>query len=314
MDRIIGRYTGSANGPLMICVGGIHGNESAGVKALETVFKLLEREPTVNPGFIFTGRLIGFRGNRQALGKGSRFIVQDLNRMWKPELIARIKAAQPIDLRHEELELRELLEDIEREIADFRPEKLVVLDLHTTTADGGIFGIASDDPASIDIGIAMHAPVITGMLEGLEGTLLHYFHDRNFPFTTLSFGFEAGQHEDPISVNRCIAAIINCMRSVGCVRPHDVENRHDEILREYAQGLPKVARLMYVHRIKEGDEFNMMPNFRNFQQVTKGEILANDRNGAITASEDALILMPLYQKQGNDGFFLVRELPPFSTP
>jgi len=314
MDRIIGRYTGSAKGPLMICIGGIHGNEPAGVKALETVFKLLEREPSVNPAFVFSGRLVGFRGNRQALEKSVRFIEQDLNRMWQPAFIESVKTSQPVQLQHEQLELRELLAHIEKEIADYNPEKLVVLDLHTTTADGGIFGIASDDLASIDIGIAMHAPVITGMLEGLEGTLLHYFQARNFPFPTLSFGFEAGQHEDPISVNRCIAAIVNCMRSVGCVRPHDVENRHDEILQVYSMGLPKVAKLIHVHRIKAGDNFIMMPNYRNFQAVTKGEMLAKNREGDIRAPEDCLILMPLYQSQGNDGFFLVKATPPSSIP
>lgn len=297
----------------MICIGGMHGNEPAGVSALEMVFKLLEREPAVNPGFIFSGRLVGFRGNRQALSVGSRFIHQDLNRMWRPELIAAVKACHPADLRHEELELRELLQDIEKEIADFEPDLLVLLDLHTTTADGGIFGIASDDPASIGIGTAMHAPVITGMLEGLEGTLLHYFHASNFPFPALAFGFEAGQHQDPLSVNRCIAAIVNCMRSTGCVMPHDVENRHDEILQAYSAGLPKVAELRYVHRIQPGDDFVMCPGYQNFQQVHKGEILAHDRHGAIAAHEDAHILMPLYQSQGNDGFFLVKELQSSSS-
>ncbi|MFT6360775.1 MAG: succinylglutamate desuccinylase, partial [Saprospiraceae bacterium] len=42
----------------------------------------------------------------------------------------------------------------------------------------------------------------------------------------------------------------------------------------------------------------------------KGEILATDKNGNVVAKQDSLILMPLYQKQGDDGFFLIKSLTP----
>lgn len=309
MKRIIGRYTGPDRGPLLICFGGIHGNELAGVRALETVFKLLEREPAVNPTFRFAGRITGFMGNRQALSRRKRFYTQDLNRMWRPDLINRLKHTHPADLRYEERELRELAEAVEREIAMYRPEKVIVLDLHTTTADGGIFGIATDDPESIRIAQELHAPVITGMLAGLQGTMLHYFNKENIQAPeVVALGFEAGQHEDPLSVNRCIAAIINCMRTIGCVDADDVENRHDDLLIAYSKGLPKVAALRYVHHIQPQDEFRMTPDYHNFKSVKQDEILAHDRFGPIKAKEDSLILMPLYQAQGSDGFFLVKEV------
>ena len=41
---------------------------------------------------------------------------------------------------------------------------------------------------------------------------------------------------------------------------------------------------------------------------TSDDISVSDRNGKIYASHDALILMPLYQEQGEDGFFLIRSL------
>jgi hypothetical protein len=40
-------------------------------------------------------------------------------------------------------------------------------------------------------------------------------------------------------------------------------------------------------------------------------LLARDRHGDIRAPEAGLMLMPLYQSQGTDGFFLVREVRPF---
>ena len=200
----------------------------------------------------------------------------------------------------------ELLEAVEAEIAECQPERVVLLDLHTTSASGGIFAIATDEPESIRIASGLHAPVITGLMRGIHGTTLHYFTKENFHIPVAAAAFEAGQHTDPVSVNRTIAAIINCMRSIGAVRPEDVENRHDEILVEYSKDLPKIADLIKVHSIKPGDNFAMRPGYRNFQPVSKGEQLAQDRNGEIRSPADALILMPLYQPQGSDGFFLVK--------
>ena len=120
--------------------------------------------------------------------------------------------------------------------------------------------------------------------------------------------FESGQHNEQLSVNRAIAGITNCMRTIGSVSPDHVENQHDKLLIEHSKNLPKVSRLISKHNICEGDHFKMLPNFKNFQHIKVGEILAKDINGDITASDDSLILMPLYQKQGEDGFFLVQKL------
>ncbi len=52
----------------------------------------------------------------------------------------------------------------------------------------------------------------------------------------------------------------------------------------------------------------MKAGFATFQTVRKGELLATDRHGDVRAKETCRILMPLYQGQGEDGFFLAREL------
>jgi len=308
-QRIIGRYEGDTNGPLFIALGGIHGNEPAGVQALEIIFQLLHKEPELNPNFRFAGRFVGMRGNIQALQRKRRFLRKDLNRQWTRENIARIRQLPNDQLQAEDLEVYELLAAIETELADYQPERFVLLDLHTTTARGGIFSFSTEDPESLRLAVQLHAPVIEGMLNGLHGTTLHYFSNANFEPETVAVCFESGQHEDPLSVNRALAAIINCMRSIGCVRAEDVENRHDQLLQEYSEGLPKVSELLYCHRIQPEDEFQMEPNYQNFQPVQEGEVLAFDKNGPIRAECDGLILMPLYQNQGEDGFFIIRTVP-----
>jgi len=42
--RVVGRYRGTRPGPLVIFVAGLHGNEPAGVEALERLFRGLDSE------------------------------------------------------------------------------------------------------------------------------------------------------------------------------------------------------------------------------------------------------------------------------
>ncbi|MFK7936575.1 MAG: succinylglutamate desuccinylase/aspartoacylase family protein [Saprospiraceae bacterium] len=305
-ERIIGQYIGATKGPLLIAFGSMHGNEPAGKKALELMFKMLEVEPITNPNFHFCGQLLGLIGNLRATNVAQRFIERDLNRQWTLENINRVKATPVKQLTAEDAELRENLDLIERVISEYQPEQIIVLDMHTTTAFGGIFSIATDNEKSIDIGIQLHAPVITGMLRGLKGTSLHYFCTENLGVPTTAVCFESGQHNEPLSVNRAIAALTNCMRTIGCVDATHIENRHDTLLVEYSKGLPQVSELLMVHSIKQGDHFKMKPGYKNFQTVKKGELLAHDRHGEIRAKADGAVLMPLYQKQGEDGFFLIQ--------
>ncbi len=308
-NRIIGKYVGSENGPLLICLGGMHGNEPAGVKALDLLLKMLEVEPITNPDFKFHGSIIGFRGNVQAISKGVRFIEKDLNRSLHPDHVAQILKKKEESLVAEDLEVFRLIGAIRKEIEEINPDKIVILDLHTTTAFGGVFTLTSDQPESISIGVEMHAPVLTGFDSALSGTTMSYFRPEHFggrPMVCVVF--ESGQHEEALSVNRAIAATINCMRTMGCVSKDDVENRHDYLLIEYSAGLPKVAKLLSRYHVEDVSSFEMNPDYQNFQPIKKGEVLAYENGTPVIATQDGLIVMPKYQKQGKDGFFMVEEI------
>mgnify|MGYP000026465552 CR=1 FL=1 len=72
--------------------------------------------------------------------------------------------------------------------------------------------------------------------------------------------------------------------------------------------LPSQVNVVYRHPIEEEDEFEMKPGYSNFQKIENGELLAKDKHGEIKSHKDGLILMPLYQKKGEDGFFIVEEV------
>lgn len=305
-DRIIMEYEGQEKGPLFIVIAGIHGNEKAGIHALQLVSKMLEVEPITNPGFTFFGKLIGLTGNVAAANLNVRYIHKDLNRIWSKEVVNTNKKKARYSLSSEEKEQLELLHIIDREILSYNPTALYLLDLHTTSSGGGIFTIPNEDVSSLSIAQTLHAPVILDMLKGIAGTTLHYFNnDLSDEIKINSVTFEAGQHEDPLSINRCIAAVIAFLRSINCVSQEDVENIHDDILKNYSLNLPTLTKLIYKHQIFTKDEFIMKPGYKNFQPIRKGEVLAQDRSGHIIAQCDGLILMPLYQTQGEEGFYII---------
>ncbi|BDS09964.1 succinylglutamate desuccinylase/aspartoacylase domain-containing protein [Aureispira anguillae] len=310
-DRIIGERVGSQYGPLMIVFAQIHGNEPAGFKAVEELFKAIDAEYIKNPKFEFCGRIVALQGNVKAAKEKVRFIKKDLNRSWLPKEIERIQnTANLEDLDPEDQEIKESLNLVDYYINLCQPPRVVVLDLHTTTAHGGIFTIPAPNEEARRIALSMHAPVLHGFLEGLKGTTLHYFTKENFNVDMTAVCFEAGQHESEDSYKHAVSAIIQCYKAIGGFYAKDIESKHDQLLEERSKGLPLEAKLMYVHRVRPEDDFKMVnqPIYNNFDPIKEGEILAYDKNGAIKSPCAGLILMPLYQNQGDDGFFVVQEI------
>ncbi len=317
MKRLIGTHTGSEQETLIIAIAAMHGNEPAGVYALRDLFQMLHDEPLVNPDFTFKGKIVGLIGNVQAYERKLRFVKQDLNRMITPDNIKRLTTLHyaekggltaHYDIAYEDLELVELIQYIDTEIKTYKPNRLIVLDLHTTSATGGIFTIVSETEDSLAIALSLHAPIVKGFVRGVGGSSLHYFASKNFNIPTTALAFEAGQHTEAKSTPRTIAWLVNCLRAIGSINKHDVDNKHEQILRGYAKNLPKAVELQSVYKIGTKDTFTMQPNYTNFQAVKKGELLAHHNGEAVLCPEDCLILMPLYQNKGTDGFFLVNAI------
>ncbi len=307
-NRVLGQYSQGIKGPLLVVIGAMHGNEPAGVLALETVFQMLDNEVIKNPGFVFRGSILGLIGNLDAFIASKRFINKDLNRSWSYEAYKSLLNI-PAPLRtSEQNQIYEIIECIREEIYVSSPDHIIVLDLHTTSAHGGIFSLITDDPISERMAIELHAPVIKGMLRGVQGSSIHFFHGANMGINTTAIAFESGQHEDPMSVYRAIAAVINCLRTIGCVNAHDVENRHDEILINFSKDLPKVNELIGKYSIVDSTVFAMNPGYNSFDKVVKGEHLANDAHGPVYCQADGMILMPFYQITGEDGYFLIKSV------
>jgi succinylglutamate desuccinylase len=301
LTRELLRFSGDEPGPLVIISGGIHGNEIAGLKALERIKKDLK-----NCQGKFKGTFIGIRGNLESIKKGIRYQDTDLNRIWTQKYIDTL--SDKANLNAEDNELLGILEFVNNEIEDFphKDEEIIFLDLHTTSANNGVFSIVPSDIKDHPIPSALDAPVILGLADKLQGTAIKYFAEKG----VISFAFEAGYHESPDAIDNLEAATWHTLHHSGFLKAKDHPNfkTANERLKEVSKHLPKFVDLIYHHIIKKDDGFEMVPGINNFQEIKKNQVLAYDKNGPIKAPKDCLILMPLYQDQGCDGFFLVSQI------
>src|SRR5262245_49463193 len=304
LRRLIGSYAGTEEGTIVVAVGGIHGNEPAGVRAAEVVLASLhERRPR------FRGRFTAIAGNIQALAGNQRFIVKDLNRLWTRARLATLTAAPDATaLDAEDREQLGMWREIEASLSRSKGPA-ILLDLHTSSADGPPFATMGDTLCNRSFVQKLPLPVILGLEEQIDGALLEYVNNLGH----ITVGVEGGRHDRPDSVAHHVAVLWVSLIAAGCLREEDVPDLpvHLEALDRATHGIPRIVEMRYRHAIRETDQFRMRPGFRNFDPVKKGDTLAHDHKGPIRARETGVLLLPLYQVKGDDGFFMGREVRPF---
>lgn len=299
-EHIIGSVKGDPDGPTVVIVTGMHGNEPAGVTAAENVFNMLK---DVHPPI--RGRLILVRGNLTALEQGMRYIDEDMNRLWFPSIIDQIRKTPRNQINSNERREMKFLLTLFEKILRRSEHPVFLMDVHTFSAEGSMFSITSPEPRQRTLLSNLHVPMVFGIENSLQGTALSYYQRKGF----ISFGLEGGNHNNKLTEYNITASLILYLQAVGCIEKQYVSEikEYEQHLKSHTQHLPGEAELVYQHIIEPGDEFEMRPGYKNFQPIKEGEWLANDKEGKIVARCDGYILMPLYQNQGNDGFFVIRE-------
>lgn len=102
------------------------------------------------------------------------------------------------------------------------------------------------------------------------------------------------------------------MQFAGILPREDIKRwaHFRDLLYARGSGLHGLFEVFFRHPIRSEDQgFKMNPGFSNFDKVEHLEPLAVDHEGEISSPGTGNIFMPLYQNQGEDGFFLVRRIP-----
>jgi hypothetical protein len=299
-DRIIGRITSEKPGPTMVFFGGIHGNEHAGVQALEEVFsKLHSGERSLD-----SGSVIAIRGNLPALTRKQRFLKHDLNRLWGRNRLVKVLEKPRDERSTEENELVVLYQAVHQLLEHHSPP-FYFIDLHTTSSRSLPFITINDSIINRKFSELFPVPVILGIEEYLEGPLLSYINELGY----LALGFESGQHDDPRAITNAEDFIWLALSFSGALSRMPEREDHFERLKNAAFGDHHFYEIFYRHELQEIHSFKMEEGFWSFQPLPKGTHLANENGAPVQIDKKGILFMPLYQKQGEEGFFLIRRTP-----
>lgn len=297
LQREVGRHIGAARGATVMVVCGVHGNEPAGVLAAQRIFSRLERGDIQ-----VAGELVVFAGNLAGLRAGVRYQARDLNRVWSESTIAELRTRDDHD--PEDAEQRELLAAMEAAQGRARG-RVVVADFHTTSANGIPFILFGDTLLQRRFVRVFPIPILIGLEEQVDGVLSAYWTRRG----CVTFTCEGGQHTSPESIDNLEAVLWLTMTEAGLIDASLNEvRRATALLEERRSNLPRAIEVVSRHAISEEDAFCMEPGFRNLDHAEQGRLLARDKRGEIRAKVTGMVIMPLYQGLGNDGYFWGKEV------
>lgn len=284
--------------PTIVFFSGIHGNEKAGVKALQKVYENLE------PSGI-NGNLYCVLGNLKALDENQRFLDQDLNRMWTKEKISNFLSKKSENT--EELQLKELFFLLQL-ILERNKGPLYFIDLHTTSSKTLPFITINDALINREFSKLFPVPIVLGIEEYLEGALLSYINTLGY----VSIGFESGQHNDMRSVENNIAFIYLAMVYAGILDEDKVNVKtHLKTLKLASENADHFYEIIHLQKISDEDNFKMYDGFKSFQPIAKGTPVASYKGKDLYSDYDGHMFMPLYQNKGNEGFFIIKSILPF---
>lgn len=303
IERIIGHIEGEKEGATLIFMGGVHGNEPAGVFALQRVLSELDPKK-------IRGKIYGIAGNLSALKHGKRYHEEDLNRLWTKERMSSLSQNGQHTIHPdqvEQIEIHKIIQDILKE--DKGP--FYFFDIHTTSSETLPFLTVNDSLLNRNYTIQYPLPIILGIEEYLDGPILSYINELGY----VAFGFEAGQHDDLASIENAISFIYLSLLFTECIKKEDIDfYKHHDLLAKTTGDHRHIFEIFFRYAIKENEEFEMLPGFYNFQRVKEDQHIANSNGRAIKAKNDGRIFMPLYQTKGSDGFFAIKKIwNPFLT-
>ncbi|PSL07390.1 succinylglutamate desuccinylase/aspartoacylase family protein [Cecembia rubra] len=301
-NRLIGHIQGYAQGPIVLFFAAIHGNEPAGVIALQKIFIELEHRKAEIKGDIY-----GIIGNLNALNAGQRFIDEDLNRIWTKNRIDQLdKKANLLDEETEMQNVWNLIQDILQNANG----PVYFIDFHTTSSKTSPFITINDSLNNRKFALQYPVPIILGIEEYLDGTMLNYINQKGY----VAIGFEGGQNQEEKSIAHFEAFIYLTLNFAGLIKKLSFPffDQYYDFLDNSTGSLRKVFEIVYLHKINVWDRFMMYGGFESFQVIRQGMDLAIHNDQIVKAPYAGRIFMPLYQSQGNDGFFIIQKIPFFA--
>lgn len=302
-DRILGRV-GDNNGPTIVFVAGLHGNEQTGVIALKKALDELGKLSSSGK-VALRGRVIGVCGNLAALSQNCRFVDEDLNRVWELSRLDGLQRKSEGERNVEEQELGALLNTFESILRESQGP-FYFIDLHSTSSRTVPHIIINDRLENRKLSFKYPLPVILGIDSFVAGTMLSFIDEMGHR----AIGFEGGRHDQPHTIDSILAFFWLTLVFTGALPKKQVPGFKEmfERLLVASQGHRQVYEVFHRFHVGEDEQFQMVPGYNNFQPVIKGQYLADCNGASITARSNGFVFLPRYERQGNSGFYMLHKL------
>jgi succinylglutamate desuccinylase len=258
---------GKKNGPTSMIIGGIHGNETCGVTAINKIL------PTIK---IDAGKLIIAYGNPRAIQKKVRFIDSNLNRLFRSPSLLSKKEKKSYEYKRA-LFLKKYLNQAK-----------YLLDIHASfTPKSRGFIICEKNAARIRKYLPQSV-VVNGFDNVQPGGTDFYMNK----IGNVGICIECGYKDDPKSTQVALKSINSFLIATGNIKEKIFINKQ-KIIRIYKQYKTKT------------NNFLLAKNFNDFDIVKNGQLIATDGYEEIKASKKSIILFALNTKNIGDEAFLL---------
>ena len=233
----------------------------------------------------------------QAAQQKQRYLQSDLNRFFQPEYLD--VENQDIPEWHEAQDLKATIQDLANNWHDGM--EVHMLDLHSMSGDGTPFTCFPHTRLNEHFAHKLPLPAIADIVDFLPGTLVDYFSDK----LTSTMVVECGQHEADITKQVGEASLASFLRITGCLLSETTYQECDAFLKEHVAEAHNIfTRVKYRYHIQHQGYFEMCPGYQNLQSIESSELMARDKHDEILAPFEGRVVLPCYQKQGDDGFFI----------
>lgn len=257
-------------GPTIVISGGVHGNEQAGVEVID----YLREHVSIDRGTVLL-----VYGNPEAIEKNVRFVQHNMNRIFKR------------GLENDSTEYKRACE-----IMDALDTCDALLDFHAyrdTRPDAPPFIISEESDK--DVYQAMDVQIVVHKLGPFcDGTIGAYMNALQKPAVSIELGSIAHPQEN-IAIG--IDSAYRLLHHFGMMS-YDGAPARDK----------KVYEFYYAH-FKENDDFSFTQEYKSFDDVRAGDVIAHDGGKELSAQYDGKIIFPFAQDPiGSDVYMLLKEM------
>jgi succinylglutamate desuccinylase len=267
MDEEILELKGEENGPTSMILVGVHGNEKCGIEALRELLPSLQ----ITRGSVFIGY-----GNPSAVEQGVRFVDSNLNRMFKPLELLSEKDRGSYEYKRAQL------------LKDYLKKSGALLDVHASLTPNSQPFIICEANAK---GVAEYLPidlVVSGFDRIEPGGTDYYMNS----IGKVGICVECGYVGDSGSTEIAKESILNFLKACGHLA-NDKEIRKQLHIEMYD-----------IYKTKS-DTFVLSKPFKDFEEISTGQIIGTDGGKEVRAERNSVILFARDRDQAGDEAFLI---------